>query len=121
MSNGPLPTRLVSLNELPALDHGEKHAYPSGQPTVTTAAVDVNLLLSTLKHTDTQVGEWLNVIGYVQAEDGTGKRDRRDMGGQVGFRGNVAKVQAVMLWSAGGVRIGEYEKALEMRKGAGIQ
>ena len=31
--------------------------------------------------------------------------------------GKVVKLQAVMLWSAGSVKVWEYEKALEMRKG----
>lgn len=31
--------------------------------------------------------------------------------------GKVVKLQAVMLWSAGSVKIWEYEEALEMRKG----
>ncbi|KAL8651603.1 MAG: hypothetical protein Q9226_004632 [Calogaya cf. arnoldii] len=149
MSNGPLPTHLILLSDLPSCSHGEKvrflgcvsqydpttgtlcleHAYPaSSTNTNVTAAVDVNLLLETLKCTDTQVGEWVNVMGYVQgAEEGKGGKNQEDKGGKKnkGFRrggdkeaseGKVVKLQAVMLWSAEGVKVWEYEKALEMRR-----
>ncbi|KAL8780761.1 MAG: hypothetical protein Q9203_000640 [Teloschistes exilis] len=129
MSNGPLPTRLVLLSDLPSLEQGEKvsagtlhlqHAYPPGQDTLITAVVDVNLLLSTLQRTDTQVGEWQNVVGYVQAHEDDEKWDRTDASRKVGRAGTVVKVQAVMLWSAGSLKIGEYEKALELRKRVGL-
>ena len=137
MSSAPLPTRLVFLNDLSTLAPGEKvrflgcvteynistgtltlqHAYPSSSGNgCFTANVDVNLLLSTLKSTDTQVGEWVNVMGYVQAPQEKGKsRDGNGLrGGNVG--GKSVKVQAVMLWSAGAIKLVEYEKAVEMRK-----
>lgn len=85
-----------------------------------TAAVDVSLLLETLKCTDTQVGEWVNVMGYVQAaeeEKGRKRQGVRHEGEKEKSQQEVRKLQAVMLWSAGGVRVWEYEKALEMRKG----
>ncbi|KAI4121820.1 MAG: hypothetical protein LQ338_006152 [Usnochroma carphineum] len=136
MSTSPLPTRLIFLSDLPSLSEGEKvrflgcvtaystltgvltlqHAYPSVPgKSCPAAGVDVNLLHSTLKSTDTQVGEWVNVIGYVQDfEGGSGGN-----GGGKGKRGRgekVGRVQAVMLWSADGVKLGEYEKTVEMRK-----
>ncbi|KAI4094805.1 MAG: hypothetical protein LQ344_002051 [Seirophora lacunosa] len=137
MSTGPLPTRLVLLADLPSLCPGEKvrflgcvtgysaltgaltlqHAYPcTPAKPCPTAIVDVNLLLSTLKGTDTQVGAWVNVMGYVQhltGEGGVKGQEKRS-----GRRS--AKVQAMMLWSAGGVKLGEYEKAVEMRKSAAM-
>ncbi|KAL9000520.1 MAG: hypothetical protein Q9169_000813 [Polycauliona sp. 2 TL-2023] len=101
MSNGPLPTRLILLSDLPTCAHGEK------------------LLLETLTWTDTQVGEWVNVMGYVQSpEEGKGGKANRAKhgGGKDGGERKVIKFQAVMLWSAGGINLWEYEKALEMRK-----
>ena len=73
------------------------------------AHVDVDLLLSTLKSTDTQMGEWVNVIGYVEnpitSHDRRGKlREKREV-----------KVKAIILWSAGAVRLTEYEHALRDR------
>ena len=73
--------------------------------------MDVNLLVSTLKGPDTQVGAWVNVMGYVQESRG-GKGQWTGMG--------PVKVQAVMLWSAGGVKLGAYENAVEMRKNIGM-
>jgi len=72
----------------------------------------VNILLSTLKSTDTQVGEWVNVMGYLEEKD---RGPRREKGRGRGERGDVGAVgvQAVMLWSAGS---GEYEKAALGRK-----
>ncbi|KAL8862678.1 MAG: hypothetical protein Q9178_001176 [Gyalolechia marmorata] len=140
MSHGPLPTRLIFLSDLSSCSHGEKvrflgcvsqynpstgtldlqHAYPasSAANSCVTAAVDVNLLLETLKHTDTQVGEWVNVMGYVQ---GVGKQNGGKKGARRGMehetsQGEIVKVQAVMLWSAGGLKVWEYENALDMRK-----
>lgn len=77
--------------------------------------MDVNLLLSTLKTTDTQRGEWVNVVGYV---DGRITKSRLESRAQKGRLDEVVgvKVQAIMLWSAGDVKVGEYEKTLEERK-----
>ncbi|KAL8775096.1 MAG: hypothetical protein Q9209_000575 [Squamulea sp. 1 TL-2023] len=139
MSSGPLPTRLIFLSDLPTCSRDEKvrflgcvsnynvstatlslqHVYPASSPNAhVTAAVDVNIVLESLKHTDMQVGEWVNVMGYVQGIEGQ-KAERRGVkyGLGKGVSGDkVVKVQAVMLWSAGGVKVWEYEKALEMRK-----
>ncbi|KAI4171877.1 MAG: hypothetical protein LQ343_003954 [Gyalolechia ehrenbergii] len=139
MSSAPLPTRLVLLNDLPTLPAGEKvrflgcvtgynistgtltlnHAYPSSSATdYPIVNVDVNLLLSTLSSTDTQIGEWVNVMGYVQDFEDGGKRGSRGSAGKgKGNEGRIVGVQAVMLWSAGSVRLGDYEKAVGMRKG----
>lgn len=89
------------------------------------AVVDVNLLLSTLKSTDTQVGEWVNVIGYLESsnEDCDARRQQlhgesaqQQGGNEAARRTRVYRVQAVMLWSAGAVRIADYERVLEERK-----
>ena len=84
--------------------------------------MDVNLLLEGMKREDTVVGAWVNVVGYVGEVLGEGKakRNRRakDVEGERGKNGEGVvrvRVQAVMLWSAGGLKIGEYEKAVEGR------
>jgi hypothetical protein len=82
------------------------------------ALVDVTLLLSTLTVTDTQVGEWVNVVGYVTATGDTGARggkggERRHEDGRVEI-----PMQAILWWSAGSVRIGEYERVLTERQRA---
>lgn len=81
------------------------HAYPPPPHTCAVALVDVNVLLSTLKSTDTQVGEWINVIGYIQESEA--KLEQKGV-----------QVQAIMLWSAGSIKVVDYEKAVKERKEA---
>ena len=147
MNNGPLPTRLIFLSDLPTQAHGNKvrflgcvtrytlstgvlelqHAYPPPPTTPTVALVDVNVILEGLKREDTQVGAWINIVGYVQEVLSEGR------GGQVHGQGKTTlairkgekvregsrvvrvRVQAIMLWNAEGVKIGEYERTLEER------
>ena len=71
--------------------------------------VDVKLLLETLRSSDTCVGEWVNVMGYITQRESKPTTS----GGQII---HAAAVQAIVFWSAGSVRIEEYESAL-----AGIQ
>ena len=118
-----------------------EHARPATTAPQTTyvAVVDVNLLLATLQTTDLQVGEWVNVVGYVEGKrtgstgrrggggggGGGGGEEERGGGGGGGGRGGGGsggggvigvKVQAMMLWSAGSVNLGEYEHALIERQ-----
>ena len=67
--------------------------------------MDVNLLLGTLHSTDTRVGEWVNVMGYITVP--SSKQDRTCEDKQA----NIS-VQAIVLWSAGSVKLDEYEKFL---------
>ncbi|MCJ1412395.1 hypothetical protein MMC19_006489 [Ptychographa xylographoides] len=95
-----------------------QHAYPTPSPgkeaVTVSAVVDVNLLIETLKSTDTQTGEWVNVIGYVGDKNSTGTRTARTEPGS-----KEVQVQALMVWSAGALRIEEYEKAVQGRKTSG--
>lgn len=144
MSNGPLPTRLVFLSDLPTQAHGTKvrflgcvtryavstgvvelqHAYPPPPHTPIIALVDVNVILESLKREDTQVGAWVNVMGYVEEVLKDGKRAQAQEQGKAAFtkikggegpRVVRVRVRAIMLWSAGGVKVGEYEGILEKR------
>ena len=138
MSNGPLPTTITFLAHLPSHPQGTKvrflgcvtkydlstgvlelqHAYPPAYDISVIAVVDVNLLLENLKREDLVVGAWVNVVGYV--EEVINKRENaKHMNGNMGQGGisrvDLLKVQAIMLWSAGGINIGEYERALTER------
>ena len=114
--------------------HHHHHRYPSPPLASTTilASVDVNLLLETIKRQDLEVGAWVNVIGYlgdVSVKEGGGgrRRWRRRMGkskvrveddGESDEEGREVvevQVQAMMLWNAGGIKLAEYEKAVEDR------
>lgn len=72
------------------------------------ALVDVKLVRGSMKATDTMKGGWVNVVGYVQREQ---KEKERRKGG--------VRVQALMVWSAEGVRVREYESAVEEREKLG--
>ena len=75
----------------------------------------MNLLLETLKREDTVVGAWVNIIGYTEGVVKEGKRKDGGLKRAVDGRLQYVNVQAIMLWSAGGVKIGEYETALTGR------
>ena len=93
-----------------------QHAYPSPRPHLPTAYVDILLPLSTVKPTDTQFGEWVNVIGYVtEGSSPPGSNGGDDGTAPKAGERVAARVQAIVLWSAGAVNIGEYEKVLEDR------
>lgn len=93
-----------------------RHAYPPPPQPGVVALVDVTLLLSTLTLTDTQVGEWVNVIGYVAAGENSRAGNGREAQGRDEDGRVFVRMQAVMLWSAGSVRIGEYERVLTERQ-----
>jgi hypothetical protein len=80
-----------------------EHRYPPGSDQ--RALVNVRLLLETLKSTDTRLGEWVNVIGYVTEPFSPGHSS-------VDVLKNTTSVQAIILWSAGSVKLEEYEKTL---------
>jgi len=65
--------------------------------------VDVGLLLNTLKTNDTHVGEWVHIIGYVTDEQ---KKERKPTST------TCSSIQAIVLWSAGPVKLQGYEKSL---------
>jgi len=121
VSQGPIPSRLVLLSGLANVPIAEKvrflgcvtnysttsgtltleHDFPKGN--MVRAIVDVGLLLNTLKANDTQVGEWVHVIGYVTDEQ---RKTRNPMSTA------SSSVQAIVLWSAGPVKLHNYEKSL---------
>lgn len=76
------------------------HDYPQG--TDITAVVDAHLLLESLGHEHTRVGEWVNIIGYVK-----NKRRTTDPGGL------AIHVQALMLWPTGPLDLQSYETTFD--------
>ena len=79
-----------------------EHNHPPGY--ALKALVDVNLLLNTLKSSDTSIGEWVNVIGYVASPRPSNSVQK-----------NVP-VQALVLWSSGPLKLDRYEKSMVDRK-----
>jgi hypothetical protein len=80
-----------------------QHDFPHGSRAKVT--VDIKLLLSTLKSTDTDVGEWVNVIGYITTP--TPIRHPVIQGPKA-----ITDIQAIVLWSAGPLKIDQYENML---------
>lgn len=106
-----------------------EHDYPRG--TQTKAYVDLMLLRSTLRSTDTAVGEWVNVMGYVTKGPGYQETSRQAAKSNLimnkaqptsfteapkAFKDdNVspkAYLQAIVLWSAKGIKLQDYEMTM---------
>lgn len=83
-----------------------QHQFPKS--TEVQALVDVRLLLEKLTAEQTSVGEWVNVIGYINSPPpssvNTSTKRKRGL--------SAVHVQALMLWSAGSLDIGRYEMCL---------
>jgi hypothetical protein len=69
--------------------------------------VDVNIVLETLRSSDTQVGEWVNVVGYVN-----GPRSESKPKSMAIDQSKPVEIQAIMLWSAGALNLTEYEQVV---------
>ncbi|KAG9242440.1 CST complex subunit Ten1 [Calycina marina] len=127
IQNGPLPSRLILLADLPTLPAAQKvrflgcvtsystkkasmtleHNHPAGNKL--RALVNIELLLNTLKSTQTSIGEWVNVIGYTKASATSGVSASARSG-------PVVEVEALVLWSAGPLKLDGYEQSLDKLK-----
>ncbi|PYH99284.1 hypothetical protein BO71DRAFT_394613 [Aspergillus ellipticus CBS 707.79] len=120
--NGPLPSTRAFLADLPALPTESKvrflgcvrtynvhtghlileHNYPrrkaSQEPP--SVSVDINALLETVTSEELRVGAWVNVLGYVRRP------------APAALASEVLYVEALMLFPAGPVALGEYERIL---------
>lgn len=126
--NGPIPTKLTLLADLDSFSPGTKvrflgcvtayctkagvltleHNYPPKN--LTRAMVDVGLLLNSLAPNETQIGEWVNVMGYVRSSQNQQMRSPGSSGNR------ETKIQAIVLWSAKAFDLQGYERSLEQRK-----
>lgn len=68
--------------------------------------MDINNILDSVNRNDLQVGAWLNVLGYVRSET------QRGDGPVPPSPANHIYIEALMIFAAGALHIGEYEKAL---------
>ena len=73
-----------------------EHNYPRQKPPQEPpwVSVDINPVLATVTSEELRVGAWVNVLGYVRRKD-------------------AVYVEAVMLFPAGAVAVGEYERILQ--------
>lgn len=91
------------------------HEYPR-LPYQITARVNTDHVLEALEHVDCQVGAWLNVTGYT-----CGRMMSPQYSIDIGITPVYSEVtiRAVMIWNAGSLDLGLYEKALVARKASG--
>ena len=77
--------------------------FPATSATLGAAKVNVNNLLDVLNVETTQVGAWINVIGYVQQTHESRSTSIPQ----------ASVVDAVLIWSAGAIKVDEYEAAVK--------
>lgn len=79
--------------------------YPPG--TNETVLVDLELVLETIQPGLTQVGHWINVVGYIVEGKKSGTQKLS------GEKEPPRHIQALLVWPTGPLDIGRYEKSLE--------
>lgn len=122
-TNGPLPSTLVDFSQLHRCSEGDKVRFlgcvtgyntETGEVTLQhkshdcrdkTALVDVNLLLETLNTSLMRIGEWVNIMGYVTKQESKISHDGKHVG-------RFTTIQSIIYWSAGAIKIEEYEEAV---------
>jgi hypothetical protein len=80
-----------------------EHNFPTGN--TLKVLVDIKLLVSTVKTNETQIGEWVNVMGYIQSQP------RQNTTEFVRY----VEIQAIVLWSSGPFNLERYEISLSER------
>jgi hypothetical protein len=65
--------------------------------------VNIKIVLESIKRQETDVGSWINVMGYVER--------RQEKG---------VFVQAIAIWDAGNIDLDAYEKAVKARKDTAV-
>lgn len=64
-----------------------------------------------MKSLETQVGEWVNVIGYITANPNKKPKEDKASKEDPGLQ-----IQALILWSAGSFDLHGYERSLDQQK-----
>ena len=87
-----------------------EHAYPKNASPIPRVWADASLVLETTKPSTLAEGVWINIIGYTQAPP---RPSRKKNAQHLQHADLTASLQAVLIWDAGTVRIGDYEHTLE--------
>lgn len=76
--------------------------------------VNVEQILASINHELLQVGAWLNIIGYVKRPEATAATPPAKPGKQMrrSRRLKSIVVDAIMIWSAGAIRLDDYNYAV---------
>ena len=79
--------------------------------------IDVQLVLESIKAHELRAGSWLNVIGYIRRPEHV--RTKRKTSDKEKSSGSPEiHIQAVMIWSGGAIKVGDYETILNRQKEA---
>jgi hypothetical protein len=92
-----------------------EHAFPQQMRPTPTVSVDLQLVLESIKAPDLQRGSWLNVIGYVRKSEQRYKKPGNPSADDI-KRVPIPTVQAIIVWDAGAIRVGDYEAALTSQR-----
>ncbi|KAK8207599.1 hypothetical protein M8818_004253 [Zalaria obscura] len=99
-----------------------EHNFPADSGHKVVAQVDIEQLLDSVKHDDIQVGSWINIVAYVGKRVKTSNlnRNRSSRSKQFTARKETPKeaitivnAKALMLWSAGAIKLDAYESSLQ--------
>ncbi|KAJ5385198.1 Telomere length regulation/capping TEN1 [Penicillium concentricum] len=139
--NGPRPSTRVFLSDLSSLQADSKirflgcvthytittghlileHNYPRSKIAPSSVSVDINALLEDLTAEELRVGTWLNVVGYVRESETVPRPSSfystPDDASRSSQRHSTVPprpvyVEAIMVFPAGAIAIGEYERIL---------
>ncbi|CDM35104.1 hypothetical protein DTO013E5_3016 [Penicillium roqueforti] len=136
--NGPRPSTRVFLSDLSSLQADSKvrflgcvlyyniktghlileHNYPRSKIAPSSVSVDINPLLEDLTAEELGVGTWLNIVGYVrESEPLPPPSSFSSDANQPSQRPSTCPprpvyVEAIMVFPAGAIAIGEYERIL---------
>lgn len=98
-----------------------EHNFPRSKIAPPSVSVDINALLEDLIAEELRVGTWLNVVGYVRESEpvlppsllsSTPDYANRPNQRLSGVRARPVYIEAIMVFSAGAIAIGEYERIL---------
>ncbi|KAJ6079812.1 hypothetical protein N7467_009565 [Penicillium canescens] len=139
--NGPRPSNRVFLSDLSSLQADSKvrflgcvrhyiiatghlvleHIYPRNKAEFGSVSVDINAVLEDLTAEELRVGTWLNVLGYVRdslppssslSSTPESKQSGDTTTGPVTVPSRPVHVEAVVVFPAGAIALGEYERIL---------
>ena len=101
-----------------------KHNFPPSAMQV-TAHTNIDHVLDSIERTDTEVGAWVNVIGYLTSppagSGGGGRGKRKKIMMKQSKRESQSQerdvyVNAIVLYSTGPLKLDIYERSLERRQ-----
>lgn len=100
-----------------------EHNYPRSKTEPSTVSVDINAVLENLTSEELRVGSWLNVLGYVRESTPASSLPSSQQDSQHSIEApsttvlvkvppRPVYVDAVMVFPAGAIALGEYERIL---------